>query len=298
MVNFLPSLLVSNIFDPVSKDEATILQLYEEIASLHYYKGIETRILFEKENQAAFSLLSKKAGWYVTFWLTGNLNARQLRLCDLDEQQRKEAVSYVKSLIDIGYKSNACAIGICSGQTAGNKQKEYRQFLTSMEELLHYITVYPALTLVLEPLDAFADKKHIIGDLAITKKLLQDLQSKDLSRQFRLAFDTAHVALNEENLSATLQQLAPCVDRIHFANAVLDHKHPLYGDQHLPFGEPGFLNLQQAYRLIEEASKMSFSSHQLYLTGEVRAMDTHQMWPTEALTRDFISSVIKHTKHL
>lgn len=295
MTTFKPSLLVSNIFDPISKDETQIMKLYQDIASLDYYKGIETRIILDSDVQKEFAELSKKANWDVTFWLTGNLNSQKMRLCDTDTQARQNAVSYVNTLIDIAAHCNAYAVGFCSGTSTGDREQEYHAFYSSIVEILDYMKKYPDIKLILEPLDAYADKKNVIGDLNTTLRLYEELSINGINanQQFIACIDTAHFALNNDDLNETVTKLARYSDRIHFANAILDVNHPLYGDKHIEIGEHGFLNEIVAQNLVNHARSLKFDCDSIYLTVEVRTYAKADMWPMEAMTREFLNNAMK-----
>lgn len=293
MNNYQPSLLVANIFDPVSKNESTIMELYEAIADLKFYTSLETRIIHDPAVNRAFSELSLKNTWSITYWLTSNLNAAKLSLGDTDPEIRKSAVEYTKSLIELAIHGNASYIGICSGKHRRDIEAEYQSFKQSIQELLEFTADVPA-ELLIEPLDGFADKRFILGNETMVTRLFCDLQEYYAPNKLPLlCIDTAHIALNRDPIVPYMQHLGKYSNRIHFANAVLDRTHPDYGDKHLPFNHGGFLNEAEIKALFTASQSISFKTPEVYLTCEIRSLAEAEMWPTEASCQSLLRELLK-----
>lgn len=293
MNTYLPSLLVANVFDPVSKKEDTIMNLYQRIADLNFYKSLETRIIFDHDIRASFANLSIQQNWDITYWLTSNLNEKKYSLGNTVSSLRNQAIDYTKELIDLGIEGNAHYIGICSGKHVAAFDEEYQAFLETTKTLLRHIS-NTRVKLLLEPLDMRADKKFIIGDLNLVSKFYCDLKNDGYATdKVILCIDTAHIALNQDSIYTYMDQLSQYSNRIHFANAHLSLNDTLYGDKHLPFGQGGFLNELEVINLFNHTNKLQFLEETIYLTYEIRSKTIEEMWDTEAYGRRLIGNLLR-----
>ncbi len=288
-----PSILISNTFDPLSRDEEHVMKLYQTIADLNYYNAIETRIIFNTQVQKEFADLATLHEWYVTFWVTGNLNNLAFRLNNLNESERIKAVDQVKIYCDLAVKSNAKAIGFCSGKTEGHPLEEQEQFFKSVVSILVHARKYEELDIIIEPLDSSSDKRNTLGDLETSLSFFQRINSSGLNhdKRIRCCIDTAHFALNNDNLSETIKELSIYSDRVHFANAILDPSHIDYGDKHIAIGDPGFLDKGYCIELYEQCRTLDFISKDTYLTIEERVLDQQKMFEKESEHREFLNTL-------
>ena len=107
-----------------------------------------------------------------------------------------------------------------------------------------------------------------------------------------LAWDSAHVALNEENLIESLTTAAPLISQLHLANAILDPQAQGYGDYHMKFGEPGFLTTASAAQIIRTALHLALPEElgPISLAIEMRTTDQDDLWDNERQCREFLQS--------
>ncbi len=291
MNNYKPSLLVANVFDPISRDESAIISLYESIADLGFYASLETRVIHDPAINRAFSELSLKQGWSITYWLTSNLNAEKLSLGDSNPAKRQAAVDFTKSLIAQASQGNAKYIGLCSGKHVHAIEDEYQAFKHSLQELLRFCASSPV-ELLIEPLDAYADKRFILGNETRVTQLYQDLQADNPHQLPLLCIDTAHIALNHDPIIPYMQHLGKYANRIHFANAVLDPDDPYFGDKHLPFNTTGFLDDTEIKTLFSASQSIVFNTPEVYLTCEIRSRLEDEMWSTEGKCRQLLQRLL------
>lgn len=291
MTTFEMSLLFSNIFDPLSHDEEVALETFKKIAKNRRYKSVETRPFFNDEIREKFKVLAKEEGWSITYWLTSSMNKEKMNLSSIDEIHRLESVKFVKRLIDICYDGNATYIGMGGGPISDNTDLSYQQFYKSITELSAYAKQYDNTYLMVEPLDMFAHKKSTIGNLEVTRKLFNSLEKEGYTDNTILCIDTAHFALNEDNLLETINELSKYSNRLHMANAVLDKSNPDYGDNHLPFGNEGFLNKETGKEIINFSKQQKFKEDIVYLTAEVRGKNIDKVWDLEDECYDFLLDI-------
>ena len=294
MNNYKPSLLVSNVFDPISRDETKIMDLYESIANLNFYKSLEIRVIQSPSIRKAFSDLSKVHKWNITYWLTSNLNDSGFSLSNTLEFERIAAVEYTKRLIDMCVEGNASYIGICSGKRVHHSEDEFLAFKMSCIELLHYISNIDSIKLLFEPLDAYADKKFVVGDMHCVKRLYNELIKSSVNiHQFILCIDTAHIALNKDDLFQYMTEFGQYSNRIHFANAILDPNNLNFGDKHLPFNNEGFLDNQMIKALFDYSKRIHFFCEEVFLTCEIRSKSFDEMEQTEQFGRELLLELLK-----
>lgn len=295
MLNLQPSLLVANVFDPISRNEERIMTLYREIASLDFYRSIETRVIFDDTIRQEFASFSRDVGWNVTLWLTSNLNEKGFNLSSEDDMIRQQSVSYMKELLDLANESNASYVGFGSGKWQTSPEISFPYFYSSLTELMEYVSQYPQLNLLLEPLDMLADKKFTIGSVSVIKELFERIKADPAINETALflCLDSAHFALNDDDFENGIRQLGKYSNRVHFANAVLDPESKLYGDKHMRFGEPGFLTEAVAHQISQTIKETEFREKKVYLTAEVRGGEEEDLWQLEDECAEFIQKLLQ-----
>lgn len=295
-MKFVPSLLFNNVFDPVSRDETRVMDYYKKLNELNYYQSFETRLLFNESVRKEYREFIQTNSLSSTIWLTSNLNKEQFSLSDTDKRNRMRSIGYMKTLIDLCVESGAEFIGFVSGKRIKGVSLAEQQeiFEDSLFQLLNFTKQYAAATLLLEPLDVKAHKCGVVGKSSYGASLVEKVIRNGFGQSsFTICIDTAHMALNQEELNESLVQLAPYSQRIHFANAVLAKEDPLYGDHHLPIGEYGFLNETVASDLLNKAKKAPFADETVYTAVEVRGKAQENLFLLEKDTRNFLSTIIQ-----
>lgn len=291
-ITYVPSLLVSNVFDPCIKTPEEALKLYAKLKEQNHYTSIETRLIEGDANIKAF--LALDTNWRITYWTTGQLGRAGLNLSDLCEEKRIKAVEKVKDMITISTKTNAEFIGLASGKMMADNRKEgLSQFEKTIKELLQYIHEKEYATkLLIEPLDAFAHKKNVLGDTQTTLEFLSRFdQSVFENQRLSISWDSAHVALNKDNFKESIQALAPYISRVHFANAILDETHERFGDWHIDLCEEGFLNKEVARDILLALDEVR--TGEILVTMEIRESDITKVWSLEQRCYDFLQEIIQ-----
>ncbi len=243
---YQPSILVSNILDPLTHNEQDLCQLYQRLGELKRYASIETRLMKEASVRAVCDEVFKSE--QLTFWITGELSRAGLNLSSVNESNRLSAVEKVKEMMQLAALGPCTWLGIASGGIETTLNEGIDAFVKSVSELLDEINTksYP-FKLIIEPLDQFAHKCNVLGTTETVLSFMHRLPASAIeNKQVCLCWDSAHMALNEDDFETSFAALAPYIVRVHFANAVLDKQSPLYGDHHLNFCEEGFLTLESA----------------------------------------------------
>ena len=108
-----------------------------------------------------------------------------------------------------------------------------------------------------------------------------------------LSWDSAHVALNREDLQMSLALAMPYMGQLHLANAVLEREDPQFGDWHMPMGQPGFLTEETAYAIGSCAVLHLNEGEHLGITVESRCTSEHEIWEREDQNRSFLERVLE-----
>lgn len=289
-----PSILFNNIFDPISRKEKVVIDYYKKLNELNFYESYETRLIFDNEIRKEYSNFIRENKLNSTIWLTSNLSKNNHNLSNVNHNERKRSIDYMKKLIDLCAESETSFIGFTSGGRIRNislsDQQDY--FTDSLFILLDYIKQYNGIKLLLEPLDVEADKKHTIGYTETVKNIADKVRNAKLNEYFTVCVDTAHIVLNKEDVLHSMEILSPYSQRIHLANAVLDEEDELYGDKHLPMGEPGFLTIETGKNIINRAMNVSFSDEIVYIAVEVRGNESNDLFRLEEEVRKYLNSIL------
>lgn len=290
-MTLIPSILFNNVFDPVSRDESEIMNYYKKLYGIYEYQSLETRLIFDEEVRKEFAEFVKEKNISVTIWSTSNLNNKELYLADPDEDKRKEAVSYMKEIIDLSVEANVEFVGFTSGKkilSDSEMDQQINSFEKSVIELINYIEQYEQIELMLEPLDTNADKNFVVGETDYVVDFFERLAEQDKLKKLSVCVDTAHIVLNNEDVIESMEKLSKYSQRIHLANVVLDKESELFGDKHLPMGVPGFLSQKVATEILERANELEFRSEKVYVAIEVRAGEDDDLFKLEDENRNFL----------
>lgn len=267
---FIPSLLIPEVFHPLKREKNFTAEVIESIADDGFYKSIEVGDGFEKAERKRIRELTEKMDIDVTQWLTFLIEENNLDVSSLDSKHRLESVNRIKDSMSLSAEIGAKNVAIVTGDDPGEELREdgEKKLYESLCELAETAKTF-GMNLLIEPLDRFAHKKRIIGTTDETIKLLNRVKEKH--NNVGIAFDTAHAALNEENILEALEKGKSHIHQIHFSNAVLDKHNDLYGDFHMEVGKPGFLTIEEISAILRKAKELNMQqTNGLRVATEVR----------------------------
>lgn len=289
MIKYKKSLLISNILDPLTHSDEDLMNLYSQLSQDLKYGSLETRLI---RNQELIDFYNEKfEDVELTYWVTGELQRKGLNLSAVNEDKRKEAVHYVKSMIKVAAFTHCHWLGIASGKIESTLDEGLKAFQLSVIELLEDIQNYD-MAIMIEPLDQFAHKCNVVGTVDTTLTLLKNIPEKYLkNKKLAICLDTAHTALNKDDFEEAFKKLSPYISRVHFANAVLDETSHLYGDHHLPFCKEGILNIDFAKRI--KSLMDQYLDGNVTVAVEIRETDRNHAWSLEKETYDFLEEVLR-----
>lgn len=289
---FLPTILMPEIYRPFTDDESFFVSKIEEIAEEGFYKGIEIASIHDKEKRKRIQEITSSSQLTVTQWMTAIITEQGLNLSAVEENARQHAVAEIIKNIELAKEAGASNIALVTGPDPGEelRGKAADNLVESLSAICLEAKNFEMEVLV-EPLDRHVHKKMFLGPTDETVEILSRVKKNNSNIGF--AFDTAHAALNGEKLEAALETASPLVSQLHLSNAVLNPADPLYGDYHIPLGDPGFLTYTRAVGIIEKVRSLGLLAAKPFrVSVEVRTNENEDAHDTERQTKKFLEKLL------
>jgi len=288
----IPSLLLPEVYGPWKAEPGFIVRQVKKAAEDGFYRSVELSPVADREERSAIRRICDENGIQVSCWLTQLIDDEKLDLTSADETLRQHSVEVIKHALPAAIECGAQTVAFIGGPDPGPslRQRGYESFYLSMTAICAAADNLGA-AVMFEPLDRFAHKKRLIGPTNEIIAAFSRVRAEYPT--FGLAFDTAHAALNEEDIAFALRLADGLVTNIHLSNAVLDKSDPLYGDHHMMPGLPGFLTLGRAASIAAEASNLPIArSKGLRISVEARASPDDDRQATAKLAATFLKEVL------
>lgn len=283
---FKPGILLSETHFAYRTDKGVIANAVARVADEGFYKGIEIADVSDAADRRRIRDIIQSYDLTLTQWMSTVLVTENLNLSSLDETVRLKSVTRIKDYIKQGAECGVGNIAVLSGPDPGPamRTKATECLYRSLCELCEVLLANDNMHLILEPLDREEHKKALIGP---TKEAVMLIQ---LVRKFfpniGISWDTAHSLLCGEDLIESLAVVQECLTQIHLANPVLDRSRTDFGDNHIPLGGPGAMNIETAVVIFRKAIEMGVFVRQTPCVAvEIRTPDGSDPWETEALGR-------------
>jgi len=227
--------------------------------------------------EAAASLIRRRGGAF--FLSAGPEYVRTPRsLCDLRGAERASAVSRAIELLDLAASLGAENLMLVSGADAAPARRDTARaaLIASLREVVaHRGPDAPRITL-----ETFARERapaQLLGPSNETLELMDAVGSTGVG----VTIDLAHLVQLGEDVPASATTLARLSKHIHLSTCILQSGHPLDGDAHPSFDEPGVtLSLAAAARAVDAvASAGSPLGDALVVSVEIRRHHAEQSEP-------------------
>jgi sugar phosphate isomerase/epimerase len=182
---------------------------------------------------------------------------QKLNLNATDRAERQKALELCQGFIDQAYELGARILVVASGPDPGETRRtEAREILEdSLKQLCRYAQEQMQdyiLALSVETMDRDIQAKRLLGPTHEAAGVIEAVKAE--YSNVGLTLDLSHQPLLRETISDMLVDAADTMIHGHFGNCVVrDPKHPLYGDQHPPFGIPEGENDVEELRVFLEA---------------------------------------------
>ncbi|WP_179134584.1 sugar phosphate isomerase/epimerase family protein [Oceanobacillus timonensis] len=289
---FIPSLLIPEIFFPVKDKAGFTADIMKQLSEEGFYRAFEIGDVSQVAERKQIADLATENQYEITQWLTFLIDKNGLDVSSTDSKLRKESVKQLTESIYGAAECGASNIAFVTGADPGVKlRKDAMEGLyESVCEICEEAAAYHMNVLV-EPLDRDAHKKRIIGPTNEAVGFIHRVEKQ--YKNIGLAFDTAHAALNGEDIHEALEEAKHETHQIHFSNAVLDKKNHLYGDNHMPLGEPGFLTIDKIASALRKADELGIKKEEgLRVAAEVRGRDADNYLNNERETRKILKNAL------
>ncbi|HVZ65680.1 MAG TPA: TIM barrel protein [Lacunisphaera sp.] len=242
-----PGVVISNAWPQSRMTEGATLKAIEEVlAKFPFFEAYQTvDIPYAAERRAVRRLLGDR-GRPHTYALTRVLAEKKASLSSLDSANRRLAVETVIAQFAAAEEAGASTITVISGPRPTDpalRPEALKVLEDSLTQLAAAIVAHPRLELLIEPLDYEAHKRNTLGTTSEAVAICRRLAAKRL--KLVLCLDTAHMILNGEDTVAAVAEAREFITEFHFCNPVKDRSSPHYGDQHVPFGAPGVVDLPE-----------------------------------------------------
>lgn len=291
---FRPSILISEVFYPYVDQDEQLTRIVKWAAQLNYYRGIEIGAVYDASNRKEVRSILEQNDIQLTSWATRDLCERNLMPASLEPAVRQKTDERLKELLAMAAECGAVNFCLISGPDPGIEKREEAKdvFFETVCRIMEQMRFYEGMNLMIEPLDRFAHKKGLIGPTDESLEFMKRVRKEHGNCYF--SWDSAHVALNEENLADSIEVLSPYIGQIHLANAVLDHGSDLYGDWHMKVGEPGFLTERTGYEILNTASKAKLPDPAVHFVSvEVRGGVQEDLLLGESRIRNYLDSILE-----
>lgn len=291
----VPSLLLPEIYAPWKAEPGFLVAQIERAGREGFYRSVEIGPIAEAADRSAIKRVCEEHDLQVAAWLTQILDEEKFDLTAIDEATRRRSVEGIKRSLPAAIACGATTVALVGGPDPGPALRErgYDSFVNSMTEICVEAGNLGA-AVMFEPLDRFAHKKRLIGP---TEEIVQAFaRVRANCPTFGLAFDTAHAALNEEDISASLALAGEQVVNLHLSNAVLDRNDPLYGDHHMMPGAPGFLTVDRAAAIITEVVRLGIRDVRAAVEAKAKPEDHRQI--TAETAERFLKAAFEQAERL
>lgn len=289
----LPSLLIPEVYSPWKAEPGFVAGQIERVAGEGFYRSVEISRLPNAADRDKVRGICDDHGIYLSSWLTETIDAEKLDLTSVDTVLRQRSVEVIKRALPEARESGSRTVAMIGGPDPGPELREqgYESFYLSMSAVCTEAANL-GMTVMFEPLDRFAHKKRLIGPTAEIVATFRRVKAEHPS--FGLAFDTAHAALNEEDIGSALHLAQDQVVNLHLSNAVLDKQDTLYGDHHMMPGAPGFLTIATAASIVSSALSLRIAEPAgLRISVEARAKPDQDREATASASTAFLKATLE-----
>jgi sugar phosphate isomerase/epimerase len=234
-----------------------VLEKLGRVLEDEFFGAVEVSRINDGTTRREARAMLDGAGMDVIFAGQPAILGEKLDLNAADLSQRQRAVDACKGLIDQAYELGARIMMVMSGPAPGESDCEAarERLVDSLKQLCQHAGERAEeylLAISLENFDRTIDKRCLVGPTREAAHVIEAVRAE--YSNCGLTLDLSHQPLLGETISDMIIDGADNLIHAHFGNCVMrDPEHPLYGDQHPPFGVPGGENGSEELRLFLEA---------------------------------------------
>jgi len=230
----------SMLYKGTLKSEADFIRSLSELAGDDYLDAIEVGPIPDKAVRAEAAALLRESGRVVAFAAQPVLLTQGLDLNHEDRWKRRDAVDAVKRVVEQAYELGAVGFAILSGRDPGEEKREAARDLLvdSLVQIATELRTQGKMPLVIETFDRQPFGKNcLIGPSVEAVEIAKRMRER--FPDFGLMIDLSHLPLLGETPEQAVAAVRDYLVHAHMGNCVMrDPTHPMYGDNHPPFGDP------------------------------------------------------------
>lgn len=266
----VPSVQLMELMFPL-RERISTPEALGRLARSGFYAAAETAVLCDPAESRETRRICRDAGMRWTCWASPFIIAEGLNLSSVDPALWHASVLRMKRLLLIAADGGADGFAFLSGPCPALPERipeAVKRTAEAMALLAEAAAAYENLDLLIEPLDRHVHKRNTIGPTADAAAVIR--HARGVNPRVYMGWDSAHAALQGEDLIESLGTAGDTVRQLHLCNAVLDPADKLYGDYHLPPGGRGYLTLPCAAAAIQAALALPLRCGGLPVAVEAR----------------------------
>lgn len=277
-------------FPHAARDPNAALETLRIIANDEFFQVVELTHIDDAQIRKQVKKLLEDAHMEIGYAAQPIILWNNLNPNSLDDAERSAAIEALKNAVDEAHELGATIMAMLSGPYPGEQDKE--RALDKLVDTIIAVCRYAQekapcdrkpLTITLESFDRDVDRKRLIGPSSEAAELAERV--KEHVDNFGICVDLSHLPLLNETPEDCMAALGEHLIHVHVGNCVKQVGHPLYGDQHPPFGIPGGENDVEELRVFIEALiysgylRRSVPTKLPWLTFEIKPVEG-QDWQT------------------
>jgi sugar phosphate isomerase/epimerase len=264
----VPSVVVWQAYAPYLASGGSLLEAVEDVAAMDFFASIEIPVIDDVAARQQLRQITTEAGWEVMVWASEVQAKEKLSLAALDRSERERARLRFHELVHQAAECGAQRFGFCSPpDSAPNRRPDAIRHLIDELVTLASDAQSAGVSIVLEALDRHAHKKGLLGTALELADLCREVTGP--APTFGVTWDSAHAALNGEDLVASFTSVQALARFVHFSEAILDPARDQFGDWHMPIGSGDVLTPATVQKLLLAAMEHGRRErHRIALTVE------------------------------
>ena len=282
-----PGIVIAQLFPNARKESGANIAAMRKAAELNFYGAYEIAETLDPRERKEIKTFLQENKSKLVYWLSLVQFDSGISISALDEDERKEAAGQLMTQIPNAIECGADYVGLLPGPDVAVEERDEakRQLAKSIREMADFAKQYGSIRFLMESMDRDAHKKHVIGPTTEAVDFI--LQLRRSVPEFYFNFDAAHIKLLQEEPVESLSTAVPVMSEIHLANCVDDPTSPLFGDNHMRIGEPGFLTADYIAELFKKGLELKFlGSNKPIVCLEVSCEENEDPWNIEKNGRE------------
>lgn len=213
-----PGIVLCVAYPEAAMDGEALLRGIESVASDLFFASVEVRYVPEASARRRMVEILRASHLDVVYETYPRFRQLGLDLNSGDNTARARAVEEGRRAIDEAVEIDAVRINIASGPDPGPDGRDAGTdaLVDSLCTLGEYAAGLKGPPLALEPFPRDSPDPYLIGPTAEAIALVRLV--REVYPDFGLTLDTAHMALQREDVAATLAIAAPYLGQMHLAN--------------------------------------------------------------------------------